>query len=509
MSKFWCLVLAAALSSTAWARMPDGAGDEKKAGEENRAKSLEQLTAELETQSAQLEAQRIQIQALQSKTASMSLEGNGAVPNPQAQPKPALPEDIKSKWAMNIYGFVEADFIYDNRQSGNLTDGAFNASLPPKQTYAYEHDQVTFGARNSRIGFNVSAPEYAGIRASAKLEMDFEGTGGGGTIESNATWVNPTFRFRHMYLVLDSDYVTAQIGQGWQLFGWQPYFHPNTVDIQGVPGQVYSRSPKFQLSHKFRGPVDIEVAGAVSRPPERDSGTPDLQAGIKLTLPDWVGVHTMGSTGTAIDAAGIGISGLSRAFRVPGAGAPAQFSSDAVRSNAAAADLFLPVLHPDKESRGNSLSITGEVAYGAGYNEEYSGFTWGLGQANAAHQVANIADQGPVGFLNGDLKAIQLMSVICGIQYYLPGDGMEWIALNYSSCHSNNISRLAADPAGANPFTGAPTVFKASQWLNASLFWDVTPAVRLGLSFDEYRDTFINRAQSKDTRVQFSAFYLF
>jgi hypothetical protein len=306
-----------------------------------------------------------------------------------------------------------------------------------------------------------------------------------------------------MYLVLDSDYVTAQIGQGWQLFGWQPYFHPNTVDIQGVPGQIYSRSPKIQLSHKFRGPVDIEIGAAVSRPVERASGEPDIQGGIKLTIPDWVGVHTIGSTGTAVDAAGIGFSALTRGFRVQTAG----LNSDATRGDAAAVNLFLPILHPQTDSRANSLSITGEVAYGQGYNEEYSGFNWGIG---GGQSVAGIADQGPIAYLNGDLHAIQLMSVIAGIQYYFPGDGTQWLALNYSSCHSRNIENMTGTPGGgASAFTNSATIFKSSQWLNASLFWDLTPAVRLGLSVDQYRDTFLDGVQSKDLRIQFSAFYLF
>jgi hypothetical protein len=306
-----------------------------------------------------------------------------------------------------------------------------------------------------------------------------------------------------MYLMLDSDIVTVTLGQAWQLFGWQPYFHPNTVDIQGVPGQVYSRSPKAQFTHKFKGPVDIEIGADVSRPPQRSSAEPDLQAGIKVSLPEWVGVHTIGSTGTAIDAAAIGISGLSRGFRVPNTLTPGRDQSDATRGNAAVADLFLPVLHPNKESRGNSLSMTAEYAYGAGYAEEYSGFNMGI----PAGAVAGITDQGSIAYLGNDLKAIQLRSTMLGIQYYLPGDGTMWLALNYGATHSRNLGLMSATPGGAVFAPG--TVFKSAQFLNLSLFWDVTPAVRFGLSIDRYRDTYVDEVQSKDLRIQFSAFYLF
>jgi len=503
MKPAWLVVVAVAM--TMWLpslAQADGNNDEtaqpKKASDGVR---YEQLVEELKEQRALLEAQSAEIEGLRasvSQKPSLNLHGTEITPEMQAggqapPPKPALAEQVKSKWGMNVYGFVEADFIHDNRQSANLTDGAFNPVLPTPRTYATTHGQTTFGLRNSRLGFNISAPEYEGIRVSGKLEGDFEGTNGGATIESNATWTNPTYRIRHAYLVMDTDYVTFTFGQTWELFGWQPYFHPNTVDIQGVPGQVYSRSPKAQLSHKFKGPVDIELGLAASRPPERDAEGPDLQAGVKLTIPEWVGVHTIGATGTAIDAAGLGISGTTREWRIPTAGT----NSDATRGSAAALDLFLPILHPDKESRGNSLSLTGEVVIGRGLNDLYSGFNAGVGA------VAGVADAGAIQTLNGDLKAVPWRTEIIGMQYYLPGDGTWWVSANYSSGHSHDMYQ----------FAGTAVAFHSFSWINADVFWDVTPAVRLGLSVDQYKDYF-NPALGTtntglDTRIQFSVFLIF
>src|SRR5579859_937692 len=331
MSRLWCVVLAVMLASSAFARTSsgEGTGDDKKASDGTRVKSLEELNADLEAQKIELDAQRAQIQALlEGKNASMSLDGKGALPEPQE--KKEMP-DVKSKWNLNLYGFVEADFIEDSRQL-NVGDTFGNAVLPAGHgTYATEHNQLTFGARNSRIGLNGSAPEFAGFRASAKLEMDFEGVNGGGGNENNGTWTNPTFRIRHMYLKLESDAVTFTVGQGWELIGWQPYFMPDTVDIQGVAGEVYSRSPKFQVSHDFKGPLDIEIAAAASRPVERGSNSPDLQAGIKFAIPDWVGFHSIGAAGGSIDAAAIGLSACYRDFRNPRpAGAGGILPSDSV-----------------------------------------------------------------------------------------------------------------------------------------------------------------------------------
>jgi hypothetical protein len=329
---------------------------------------------------------------------------------------------------------------------------------------------------------------------------------------------------------LDSDYVTFTIGQGWELIGWQPYFMPDTVDIQGVAGEVYSRSPKFQVSHEFKGPLNIEIAAAAVRPVERDANTPDLQTGIKFSLPDWVGVHSIGAAGGSIDAAAIGISGCFRGFRVQrpaGAGGILPSDSISARGDAACLDIFLPILHPDKESKGNSLSFTGEILYGKGINDLYTGFNGG------ATAVAGIADAGPVGYDHQDLKAIQWRTTILGLQYYLPGDGTWWVALNYSACHSNNMSKLGAAPFAvgapitpAQSFGGAngTAAFKSSQWLNLDLFWDVTPAVRFGVSLDQYRDTYAGAdnpasvilfngsptsKEMRETHFQFSAFYIF
>ncbi len=43
----------------------------------------------------------------------------------------------------------------------------------------------------------------------------------------------------------------------------------------------------------------MEIAIAASRPPQRDSYVPDVQAGLKFNLNNWKGVATAGGTGTS------------------------------------------------------------------------------------------------------------------------------------------------------------------------------------------------------------------
>src|SRR5438552_3357594 len=80
------------------------------------------------------------------------------------------------------------------------------------------------------------------------------------TTES-ATFTSPSFRIRHFNVKLETPIVDVLIGQYWHLFGWQSIYHPNTVEIQGVPGQIYSRTPQIRISKTIKSaPVTLELA---------------------------------------------------------------------------------------------------------------------------------------------------------------------------------------------------------------------------------------------------------
>ena len=64
-------------------------------------------------------------------------------------------------------------------------------------------------------------------------------------------------------------------------------------------------------------PVNLDIAIAASRPGSRNSEEPDGQAGIKLTINDWKGLHTAGSAGTSVDGLSLGVSAVGRRFVLP------------------------------------------------------------------------------------------------------------------------------------------------------------------------------------------------
>src|SRR5439155_17242626 len=99
--------------------------------------------------------------------------GNMLAPTAAPEPAPAAKPAEEKKWLPTFYGFVELDVIGDSTQSFN--DLAGNAIIAHPGTYAADHGRLTFGARNSRLGFKLAAPDFGEIRVSAQIEMDFLG----------------------------------------------------------------------------------------------------------------------------------------------------------------------------------------------------------------------------------------------------------------------------------------------------------------------------------------------
>jgi hypothetical protein len=426
---------------------------------------------------------------------------------PPAPAAPAAPD--ASKWVPVIYGFVEADALWDSTQSFN--DLAGNTPIARKGSYAGDNGRFTFGVRNSRVGFKLAAPEFHGVKASAVIEMDFLGNQPAGTSEG-AIFTSPLMRMRHANFKVETPVVDILMGQTWQLFGWQPYFHPSTVEIQGVPGQIYSRTPQLRLSHVFKSDaVNLELAVAAVRPVQRDSSLPDGQAGLRLLVNKWKGLRTTGSTGTAIDSAAIGVSGLLRSVKVPElSGSPK--SSTKKGAWGVSADAMLPLIPATAENRSNALTLTGSFVSGAGIADLYTGLNGGIGfpvppnpmMASPAPTYNSTIDAGVVSFTaGGKPEVIKWQSFIVGLQYYTPIDnGHVWLAANYSQMRSANADDFATASTNAK-------IFERSQYANGDLFWDVTDKLRFGLDFSWYWQKYVDGVKANDKRVQFSGFYLF
>src|SRR5215510_7581155 len=128
------------------------------------------------------------------------------VPAPAAAPPGAMPMmPVKSKWSITLSGFFQADSIYDTTQS--FTDAATGTPVARPGTYAARNDRVSFGIRNSRLGFKLVTPEVGGLRPSGFVEFDFLGNLTPPLTETQL-FSNPAMRARHVYAKLDNDYLT-------------------------------------------------------------------------------------------------------------------------------------------------------------------------------------------------------------------------------------------------------------------------------------------------------------
>lgn len=432
-------------------------------------------------------------------TAAPAVAPPTAAPVPAATPgAPAPPGPVTSKWNAQLYGFVEADTIFDSTQSYAELAGGNLIARPG--TYAGDHQRLTFSIRNSRIGFRIRTPEFHRVVASAVAEMDFLGNQPP-TASELAAFTFPTFRVRHFMLKIETPYITVLAGQYWQLFGWQPNFHPNTVAIQGVPGQIYARTPQLRLSHIFKtAPVDVEIAGAVARAPQRDSAVPDGQAGVRLLINRWQGVQTISATQTAVVPAGLGISGALRYFALP------EFTSAPRNSQSTygwgvSIDALLPIV-PAKERRAYALTFTGSYVRGSGIADYYVMLSGGVSNPllPAGTTFNSDIDNGLALYdRNGQLATVDWQSFMLGLQFYLPPSGRVWLAANYSQMDSDNTPDLGS----------ATQAFNQLRWADANLFWDATSAVRFGLEYSFFQQSYADGTVAQNHRGWFSALLIF
>ena len=163
---------------------------------------------------------------------------------------------------------------------------------------------------------------------------------------------------------------------------------------------------------------------------------------------------------------------------------------------------------PTEWSYSKIGSVNGEYAIGYGTADLYSGLNGGV--SNAAlppdamgnpQTFSPVVDPALVVFAaDGTAHLIQWQSYLIGLQYYFPKlNGRLWVSANYSHLESNNAK--SHGPANA--------VRKGEEWADASLFGDITPAVRIGVGYAWFDDQYADGTHAINHRAQLSAFYLF
>jgi hypothetical protein len=396
-------------------------------------------------------------------------------------------------WRTSLYGFVELDGMHDTTQSYGPASN--NAMLSRPGTYAGAHARSQLTVNNSQVGLRLAAPDLGRTKTTGQMEIDFFGVQPTDATEQT-TFTTPSVRMRLFYLKFETPFVDVLAGQYHDLFGWGGAgFYQNSLAFLGVAGEIYHRNPQIRVSKSFAAAsLNLELAGAVVRPVQRDSEMPDVQAGIKLAFNGWKGATAQGFGQPVVLPLAIGLSGIGRRFAVtefvtnPG-------DARVAYGWGAAVNAFLPIVRPRSQvDKSNALSLTAEFSTGTGISDLYTGLTGGAlfppipdpsgGLVPPPLYRPNI-DSGIVTYDgDGNLKTVDWRSLVFGLQYYLPIDGGRlWVSATASRIQSANILRLT-------PRASWGGVFIRQDYVDGNLFFALTSAIQVGLSVQATEQTF-------------------
>ena len=135
------------------------------------------------------------------------------------------------------YGYFKFDACYDSARTA-FGDAAVYAV--PNSLSGGGKEDLTFSARETRLGLNVKAPDNPNLKVTGRFEGDFYGD------LAN----QDTYQFR-----LRLAYMDAAWGDGWSVRlgqDWDAYtsFHPKMLDagILAGSGHLYGRRPQARLT---------------------------------------------------------------------------------------------------------------------------------------------------------------------------------------------------------------------------------------------------------------------
>ncbi len=202
------------------------------------ADELRALKAEIQAERDALAKEREALQQQRQRVdeALATLEATQAASSGAAS-LPAVSEE-GPRAHLDVYGFVQADGIYDV----NRVDPDWNATLRPSKIPVSCPADVGCGndgesilsVRQSRLGFKGFLPTPVGD-LNTKFEFDLFGVGD----DAGET----TFRLRHAWGELGS----FGAGQTWSLL-MDPDVFPNTIDYWGPVGMVFLRNPQIRYT---------------------------------------------------------------------------------------------------------------------------------------------------------------------------------------------------------------------------------------------------------------------
>ncbi len=147
---------------------------------------------------------------------------------------------------IKLYGFVRNYACYDNRESYTSNSEQFYY-MPMDWNKDINGDDINEKSNmmllsiTTRLGLNITGPEFLGAQTSAKIEADFAGFGTSNTV----------FRIRQAYAKMAWEKHDLLVGQAW---------HPMMGDMMpdvftletGAPFTPFSRSPQVRYNYHIK-----------------------------------------------------------------------------------------------------------------------------------------------------------------------------------------------------------------------------------------------------------------
>ena len=155
--------------------------------------------------------------------------------------------EAQEKPSIKFYGFIRNYACFDTRESMTSNSEQFYY-MPKDEKLDANGDDINAQSNmmllsiTTRLGLNITGPEFLGAKTSAKIEADFAGFGSSNTV----------LRIRQAYAKMDWTEHSVLLGQAW---------HPMMGDMMpdvfsletGAPFTPFSRTPQLRYDYKNQG----------------------------------------------------------------------------------------------------------------------------------------------------------------------------------------------------------------------------------------------------------------
>ncbi|MGE5342428.1 MAG: hypothetical protein ACM3SY_13205 [Candidatus Omnitrophota bacterium] len=177
----------------------------------------------------------------------------------------------EEKPAVNVYGYIKADGIYE---TGNSSHGNFIIwARDPGQSNGLFY----LTAKETRIGAAVSGFGFGKFKVSGKLEVDFQSTG----TEEN----KPYNYMRHAYLEISNGSLAIIVGQTWDIIS---PLNPVTLNypVMWGAGNIGYRRPQLSMRYDAKaGQHVVTVQAGVFRTIASDYDNDSIEDGAAAGFP--------------------------------------------------------------------------------------------------------------------------------------------------------------------------------------------------------------------------------